>query len=323
MTMERIDYSPRSIASETLGVVRHAADTRGLALKLDISDDLPDVAFGDPIRLRQILINLASNAVKFTDEGSISISMDATTLPDGTAAMRIVVADTGIGIAPDKFEVIFAPFSQADGSTSRKYGGTGLGLTITNLLVELAGGNLNLESTEGEGTTFTLDIPLDFGKSADSATTDRGAASAPDAPDPDSGITTDPVDESSVGSPRILIVDDNEINLKLARKHLNLMGCHDIHLARNGRECVRELEAANFDLVLLDMQMPVMSGYEAAAEIRRHDRWRNLPIIALTANAMVGDAERSLDAGCDAHLPKPYNPEKFRQVVGKHLNLRD
>jgi CheY-like chemotaxis protein len=252
----------------------------------------------DPLRLRQILINLIGNAVKFTERGGVTVTLSMCT----PGSLRFSVADTGPGIVPDQLERLFAPFTQADSSVTRRHGGTGLGLTISRTLARLLGGDVTATSTPGQGSTFTVDIdpgPLD---SAGMIASVHEAASAVNRAMPGPRRLTC----------RILLAEDGPDNQRLIAFHLKKAGAQ-VEIADNGLAAVeRALPAdgsAGFDLILMDMQMPEMDGYTAAGVLRR--RGYQGPIIALTAHAMAGDREKCLSAGCDDYLTKPIDPARL------------
>jgi CheY-like chemotaxis protein len=255
---------------------------------------------GDPTRLRQVLLNLVGNAIKFTDQGEITVALRLVGRNAAAAHIEFSVRDTGIGIPADKLDSIFEAFSQADTSTTRKYGGTGLGLSITSHLVELMGGSLDVESRPAAGSTFHFTLPLGLAE--------EGALTAASG-EPAAGEA-----DRAAGSLSVLLVEDNPVNQQLAIRLLEKWG-HHIVLAVNGREAVDMVTAgARFDLVLMDMQMPVLGGIAATREIRAYEATAGAPplrIVAMTANAMQGDREACLAAGMDDYLSKPIQKEEL------------
>jgi CheY-like chemotaxis protein len=222
--------------------------------------------------------------------------------------IRFDVEDTGIGIAPDRQEAVFESFTQADGSTTRKYGGTGLGLTVTKPLVELLGGRLTLTSEEGRGSVFSLTIPVGVDLETQ-ARLDRTKVPDPQSPAPEK---TEPVTFSG----KVLMAEDVRTNQVLLRTMLDQMGL-EVHLAENGEQALQQAMSQSFDLILMDMQMPQMNGYEATRVLRQ---WGlSTPIVALTANAMRGDDRKCLEAGCDDYLAKPINGRELTRVMAKYL----
>ncbi len=290
LRFERIAFDLRRTVAEALEPLGPDAQGKGLALRCRIGEAVPAQVLGDPWRLRQILLNLAGNAVKFTERGEVVVSVDALPQADGSLSARFAVGDTGIGIPQHKLADIFEAFSQADNSITRTYGGTGLGLTIASRLVTLMGGRLAVASEEGRGSTFHFTLPLE-----------PAGAAAP--------VAAEPPPAAAAGSGlHVLLVEDNPTNQQLATRLLEKRG-HRVTLAVDGREALDKVMAASdFDLVLMDMQMPVMDGIEATQRIRRFEAehgGRRLPIIAMTANAMAGDREACLAAGMDDYLAKP------------------
>ena len=298
LEIENIPFALRRTLDETIKTLALRAEERGLRLYREIAPEVPDDLSGDPGRLRQILLNLIGNAIKFTEEGEIVVGGELETAALDGLCLHFWVRDTGIGIATDKLESIFDAFSQADGSISRKYGGTGLGLSITSRLVRMMQGRIWVESEHGGGSTFHFTARF--------------------------GIAAAPSQESAASSlvPEIrachdiLLVEDNAINQILASTLLEKAG-HHVTLARNGLEALAALDVAGFDLVLMDMQMPEMDGIEATTRIREKERKHggHLPIIAMTANAMQGDRERCLAAGMDGYVSKPIQSEKLFATI--------
>ncbi|MBI3682430.1 MAG: response regulator [Acidobacteria bacterium] len=271
---------------------------RGLDLRVEIAQDVPDVVHGDNVRLRQVLLNLIGNAIKFTERGSVSVQVDPLEGTLSTAALRFSIADTGIGISPEKQSIIFESFRQADGSTSRTHGGTGLGLAISKRLVEMMGGTIGVESTPGVGSRFWFTVILEPAFEANQQV---------------SRIADVPLPEQPL---RILLAEDNLVNQKLAVRLLEKQG-HFVHVVANGRQALDCLEQDSFDLVLMDVQMPEMDGLTATRLLRQKENGvrRRIPVIALTANAMKGDREKCLAAGMDGYLSKPIDLNEFYSAL--------
>jgi CheY-like chemotaxis protein len=278
------------------------ANEKGIELISEVIDKVPRFVLGDPSRIRQVLVNLLGNAIKFTDTGQITLTTDLMQRQHGQAVIHFAVGDTGIGIAQDKQELIFDAFSQEDTSTTRKYGGTGLGLSICRRLVELMGGRMWLHSQLGEGSTFHFSVELQLAEPSVSASgqliTRHSRREAP---------------------PRlnILLVEDHPTNQKLALGLLEKWG-HQATLARNGQEAIDILDRQSFDVVLMDMQMPVMGGIEATEHIRAREAELNLPrtpIIAMTAAAMQDDRDACLAAGMDDYLSKPIKVRELQEKL--------
>jgi CheY-like chemotaxis protein len=288
MAAERRPCSPADVVADAVALLRPRAIERALDLEFDAAPDLPPLIQSDPLRLRQIVINLVGNALKFTERGSVRVSAHLLTR-DAERRLVVRVADTGIGIAPEHLPRVFVPFMQADESMTRRYGGSGLGLPISRSLARLMGGDLTVESAPGRGSTFTLDLPA--------------LPAAPDAaqpaPAPPPAGATGPAPLAGV---RVLLVEDGPDNQRLLALVLRRAGAL-VTLAADGRSAIDAVDAAPFDVILMDMQMPVMDGYAAAGALRA--RGVTTPIIALTAHAMTGDRERCLAAGCDDYLTKP------------------
>jgi signal transduction histidine kinase/ActR/RegA family two-component response regulator len=267
---------------------------KNLALSYQIEPGTPDLLVGDPIRVRQILLNLLNNAIKFTAEGSVTVGVGIERQDAQTALLHFAVRDSGIGIDPSKQKLIFQAFEQADGSTTREYGGTGLGLTICARLVSLMEGRLWVESELGKGSTFHFTASFGLAEAAASSTP---IASLPHPAE-------NPLD--------ILVAEDNTVNQKIALRMLEKRG-HRVTLALNGREAVALVRDRAFDIVLMDVQMPVMDGLEATRLIREFNA--GLPIVAMTAHAMDGDRERCLDAGMNGYTSKPIRPDELFAAI--------
>ena len=291
---QRLDISPavfsiRECLSESLRLLSLTAQSKGINLIADVDGNVPETLLGDPVRLRRVLVNLIGNAVKFTHEGSVSVRVWCESFLDPEIQLNVEVIDTGIGIPAERQALIFEAFRQADGSMTRRYGGTGLGLTISSRLVELMGGTLSVTSTVGRGSTFSFNVRLlrnDDGR-RDSAIEPLGSA-------------------ERLHPLRVLLAEDNIVNQKVAEMIL-AKGGHEVVAVVNGKEAVNAVRASDFDVVLMDIQMPEMDGLEATIAIRQLDRinGKHTPIVALTAHAMNGDRERCLASGMDDYVSKP------------------
>jgi len=298
LSLESLDFSPRKAAAGAVEMQKPAAQEKDLALSLVVDDDVPERLRGDPSRLRQILVNLIGNAVKFTPSGKISVKVQTEEVnPDESATLRFTVSDTGIGIPENKRRAIFESFLQADDSITRKHGGTGLGLAISRLLVDLMHGTLTVESEEGKGSVFSF--------------TAKFLPSIGEDEEPDEG----PLPEL----PRlnILLADDNRLNRQLAATVLRENG-HDVTPVENGQEVLDLLRAARFDLVLMDVQMPIMDGVSATRAIRTLGSGvlnPQIPVIALTAHALKGDRQRFLDSGMDGYVSKPIRVRELLRCI--------
>ncbi|HIJ94734.1 MAG TPA: response regulator [Desulfuromonadales bacterium] len=263
---------------------------KGLSLEVDLDDNIPPIVKGDQLRVKQILLNLLGNAIKFTAHGSIKVTARLLESNETSILVQIAVCDSGIGISAEAHETIFKPFVQEDGSTTRKYGGTGLGLTITRRLVELMGGCISVVSTQGTGSCFSVDLPFTVSQQAimehHSNTPEEIMRDAP------------PL--------QILFAEDDPVNITFGKILLQKLG-HDVTVVTNGAACLDALEAERFDLVLMDIQMPVMNGEQTLRAIRKNESQTSLhqPIIALTAHSMRGDKDRYLQVGFDGYLSKP------------------
>jgi signal transduction histidine kinase/DNA-binding NarL/FixJ family response regulator len=302
LELEYLPLSPRELVDGVMSSASLKVQDKPVQLSVEVDRDVPDAFLGDPTRLREILLNLVGNAVKFTDEGWVSVRVEAIENGHEWATLRFVVADTGIGIPPEKQEVIFEKFSQADGSTTRKYGGTGLGMSICRHLVELMGGRIALTSEIDVGSefSFTLDVePCEL----------------PD-PEPADDLDTQQRPDTPTGEPkRILVVEDYPTNREVLRMHLERMG-HRMTLVEDGQEAVDACREDEYDLIFMDIQMPRMDGLEATRRIRRDiEGYAEVPILALTANAEMDTHLACLDAGMNDMITKPIRRDSLLTAV--------
>ncbi len=303
LELEATRFSPRDVVQSATSMLGEQARAKGLGLTVAIDPDVPDALVGDDNRLRQVLLNLLSNAVKFTAAGSVSVAVAALGVAGGRAKLRFAVADTGIGIPPDKRHRLFQRFSQVDASTARRFGGSGLGLSICRSLVVLMGGDMQVTSSEGEGSTFSFELTF--------------PVAAPTL------LPLEPAPGPCPRSARILLAEDTPMNQELMVAVLNGLG-HVVEVVADGAAALAAVRRPGFDLVLMDMQMPVMDGIEAIGRIRAlGGRFATLPIIALTANVETKDTERCRLAGATAHLGKPFRPERLQALIGDILRDQD
>jgi signal transduction histidine kinase/ActR/RegA family two-component response regulator len=299
LELEVVNFDLQTTLDDTIDIFKLRIAEKGLRLIGGIDPGVPLMLKGDSGRLQQIITNLVGNAIKFTDKGKIVINASLDSSENGHAVIRFTVSDTGIGIPDGRRNAIFSPFTQADGSTTRKFGGTGLGLTICRQLSELMGGSIGVESEEGKGSTFWFTINFELADLDVLAEQKQSPAYS------DSHEVIAPPDL------RILLVEDNIINQKVAQSLLGKLG-YKADVAANGLEAVKALEQINYDLVLMDCQMPEMDGFEATLRIRNTSSAvlnHNVPIIAMTANAMKEDRERCLEVGMNDYLSKPVRKE--------------
>jgi signal transduction histidine kinase len=300
--LEARPFRPADIIARVSKMLAQQAVEKGIFLTVSPEQASDHMLVGDEQRLFQVLLNLVSNGIKFTSAGGVTIRCTQSPLPDGRVTLTVEVSDTGIGIAEENLKAIFDKFVQADSSTTRRYGGTGLGLPIAKSLAERMGGTLNVRSEIGSGSTFTLSLSLE------------AAEGAPVSP------ATELAGRAAHGGGRVLLIEDNAANILVARALLENLGYETV-VADNGVEGLRLLETDVFDLALMDIQMEGMDGLEATRRFRdweRAHRERRLPIIAMTAFGMAGDREKCLAAGMDDYLSKPINVEYFEQLLRKY-----
>jgi signal transduction histidine kinase/ActR/RegA family two-component response regulator len=308
LELDATDFSVQQVVSCAIKTLAVRAQQKNLALNCGIAPGVPDELAGDPVRLRQILLNLISNAIKFTDTGGISIRVGLESADQQRTVLHFAVSDTGIGIPVAKQSLIFEAFQQADGSTTRKYGGTGLGLGICSKLVALMGGAIWVDSEVGRGSTFHF-----------TAQFRRSEACACQASSGELEVCT------ALPTPRrclrILLAEDNRVNEKLAVRLLEKLG-HQVAVTHNGREALEVSVQQYFDLILMDVQMPELDGLEASRLIREREKGTgsHIPILAMTAHAMKGDRERCLEAGMDGYVAKPIQPQKLLEAIQEALS---
>ncbi len=304
LEMERIPFNLARLINETVGVVRADAAQKGLKIVNAIRADVPDVLVGDPLRLKQVLVNLLGNAVKFTAKGTVRLETELASLAGQEVLIRFSVADTGIGISQNAAGRLFTPFSQADGSTTRKYGGTGLGLAICRRLVRFMDGEIEVESTPGKGSVFSFTARFRVGTGK--RVNERSERY--------SGPGKALLDKLKGAS--VLVAEDNPTNLTVIFEILRSAGVK-VTAAENGRRAVAKIKDGRFDAILMDVQMPVMDGLDAARVIRCLPQGERLPIIALTAHAMREDREKCLEAGMDDYLSKPITKDALLKTLAK------
>ena len=301
LTIEKINFNIREVLENVKGIFKYLLNEKGLILELSIHPDVPTILNGDPHRLNQILVNLLSNAIKFTASGSIDIKVSIEEKIEKEIILNFTITDTGIGIEKDNLNKIFDSFAQANMSTSRKYGGTGLGLSISRQLLELQGGKISVESEINKGSIFKFTIPYNYNQA------DRSRLFI----DKDSKEY-----HSLLNGKKFLVVEDNEVNQKVTRHVLQQAGGM-VDIAHNGLEAIALLEkSADYDVIIMDLQMPQMGGCEATAHIRNVMKL-SMPIIAMTANALTGEKEKCIEIGMSDYISKPFDFAFFYQ----RLNL--
>jgi PAS domain S-box-containing protein len=303
LRIEKNPFSLRGLCSSIETMFYHKAREKNLSFSLHIQDNIPDTLTGDAVRLTQILVNLISNAIKFTQKGGISINITTLTQNNDQVRLRFSVKDSGIGIPADKLETVFERFQQGETDTTRKYGGTGLGLSIVKNLVQLQGGNITVESDPGKGTEFIFEIGYSLvhvGETLPASVSDNTTITAGAFPDA-----------------RILVAEDNSMNQLLIK--FTFQGWNmNYELADNGAKAIEWLQSSRFDLVLLDIQMPLMDGYATAQAIRKQLK-SDIPIIAMTAHALAGEREKCLSYGMNDYISKPIHEKELFSLLKKYL----
>ncbi len=315
--LEIIAFDLRDMVSGVVELIATSAGQKGVELNLSIDEDVPHVVTGDPLRVRQVLLNLVSNAVKFTEQGEVAMAVSVTDRSDSESSLCFSVRDNGVGIPPEVLNKIFEGFTQADGSMTRKYGGTGLGLTIAKQLAEMMNGSITVESTPGVGSCFRFTARFGCSIAADSVL---------DAPTPDAE-TLLMVKGMGVS---ILLVEDNPVNQDVGREMLEWLGCR-VTVAENGRDALDCLNRGSFALVLMDCQMPVLDGYSATRILRVQEQGQPAPegggrhqkVIALTGHACAADRQICIDAGMDDYLSKPFSMKQLSAMLSRWLPPAD
>lgn len=306
LQLEQIPFNPRELMATVRDLLAVSAESKQLTLDMHVQPDVPSTVIGDPTRLRQVLMNLVGNAIKFTEQGQVVVTVEV--IADDR--MRFAVSDTGIGIPSDKLPFIFDSFTQGDTTTTRKFGGTGLGLSISQHLVNMMNGHLAVTSTPGVGSTFEFTLRL---PNANETVTSRSNGHVQ--------RETEPPTRPSAPPLRILVVDDLEDNRAIVAHYLK-NSVYVIETAQNGQIAVEKFQTGRYDLVLMDMQMPIMDGLQATSTIRQWERAHHhtpTPILALTAHALKEEAKKSLDAGCTAHLTKPIRKQALIQAIQDYV----
>ncbi len=310
-------FSLRDLVRGAKNMILPKAREKDLRLRLEISPKIPDALVGDPLRISQILLNLLGNAVKFTSKGEVAVSFhhemrEGPGPGEKNVVLHCAVSDTGTGIAKDRLGLLFTPFTQADSLVARNYGGTGLGLAICKHMIENMGGELKVESEPDKGSVFSFHIVLK------EAAANLESKRASDADITKSTVSAEEYEDAAVlRGMRVLLVEDNIINQEIALEFLKNFGAAAVDVADDGREAMNFWQSADYNLILMDIQMPGMDGYAATEAIRKSNKPNasSIPIIAMTANAMAEDREKSIEAGMDEHISKPIEPEKMKEIL--------
>jgi signal transduction histidine kinase len=299
-----------ALVEEIESLLRPEAIKKGIDFEILQCDLIPEVILTDPLRLRQCLINLIENSIKFTEYGHVYVNVTMESRDDDSI-LWFDIEDTGIGIANEQLPKIFDVFTQADSAMTRKYGGTGLGLAITKHFIELLGGHISVRSTQGQGSVFTIQIPTGVQWPNEEAAVWNKYLPIDEINDFEKGTT--------MFNGKVLVAEDNPSNQKLIAILLQKMG-FEVTLADNGLQALEQCGKQTFDIILMDMQMPTMNGYDATRQLRSEGV--KTPIIAVTANAMTGDEEKCMDVGCDGYLSKPIDRNKLQELISQHLGLK-
>ena len=318
LDVESVDFNPASLIDKILALFSGMVSDKRLDLVCDLDSRLPRVLQGDVNRLNQVLVNLVSNAVKFTEKGEVKVLIEELDRDLTMVKVKFSVIDTGIGMEKDVLSKIFSAFTQADSSTTREYGGTGLGLSICKQLVELMGGTIEVESRVGQGSNFSFMLDLPIGNETQFMGSDKSDYIVK----PDKIIETK-IDSALLTGKQVLLVEDNLINQQVALEKLKKIGLI-VDLAADGQEAVKAAVEKKYAAILMDVHMPIMDGYQATIAIRQQEAANGdgcrVPIIAMTANAMVGDREKSLQSGMDEHLSKPIDTNLLQQTLLDLIN---
>ncbi len=309
MQLDRVSVNPTELLKDTTKLLQEAAINKGIKLITQVEDGIPSAIVTDPVRLSRVLVNLIGNAIKFTNKGEITVSLEPVNGNGSSESskLRFTVKDTGIGISEDEKRLLFMPFMQLDQSTTRKYGGTGLGLSISKRLVELMGGEIGLQSQKGRGSTFWFTLPFDLG---------RQEAQYPPVSSP---VAISPAGRSFDHT--VLVVEDNQVLQEVVMRQLKSLGI-DAYAVTTGEEALEELANRKYRLVLMDCHLPQIDGFEATRRIRQTEKGKDshITVIAITAGAMKGDQEKCFAAGMDDYLSKPYTLDQLKQKLKEWLS---
>ncbi|WP_172807306.1 response regulator [Endozoicomonas ascidiicola] len=305
--VDQVPFNLKKVLEESVMVMGQKAHMKGIPLTCQIDPALPATLMGDPIRITQVVNNLLGNAIKFTHSGMISLSLVSELLEDSKERIAIHVRDTGIGISKDAQQAIFSPFTQANNDIYQHYGGSGMGLALTKEIIKAMNGTIEVKSLEGSGSTFTVKLTLGaiVAKTSDTSTTSVVQ-------------NFEPTEQLFYQKKKILVVEDNAINRLVTEGMLEQLG-HEVTLAHNGEDCISACISDTFDLILMDCNMPVMDGYTATQQLRERSETRDIPIVALTANALNEHQEQCKQAGMDDYLSKPFNKKALSKVISEWL----
>ncbi len=306
--IEQVKFHLKDLITDVIKVFEYAARDKKIRLLYEIDANVPDEIIGDPVRFRQILINLIGNAVKFTHEGKVDVQVQSKSIDHENIELYIQVKDTGIGISEEGQKRLFKPFAQTDSDTKRKYGGTGLGLAISKNLAELMGGTVGMKSNDGEGSCFWFSVRFKQIKQQEQKA---------------QALTASKITMKAGDALTVLIVEDNVLNQKVASATLRKMG-HKVDIANNGKVGLEMATSNNYDLIVMDIQMPIMNGLDSTKAIRQYEKEHNInppvKIVALTANALLNDRDICLEAGMDEYISKPFRKEDFIQVLDRIMD---
>lgn len=308
LELEQVDFDLEKVLEGVSRVLETAASNKALELSINISKKCAKFFRGDPSRIRQVVFNLAHNAIKFTEVGGVAIKIDVVSATKGRQIIRFEVTDSGVGIAPAAMDRIWDTFAQADASTTRRFGGTGLGLSICKKLVELMGGKIGATSAPSAGSTFWFEVPLNTGRKVLTSNTVRA-----------------PTPKAFLENKSILVVEDHSVNQRVIRWMIEVLGCQHVDVVANGSEALTALSHAPYDLILMDCHMPDMDGYTATKKIRKlsDTKKRNIPVIALTADVLRGTRKRCLESGMNAYVSKPIDIDELQQAIVGCLRLNN
>lgn len=310
LELSSICFNLKETLQKVIYTIESQAEEKELKLTLNFDNRIPNMLVGDPQKISQILRNFGSNAIKFTNKGEITLTVKQISKKNQTVYLSFSVTDTGIGISVKDNKQLFKPFSQADNSITRNFGGTGLGLAISQQLSDLMGGKIHVKSKPNKGSTFIFSVKLQACNKQECQPIKIPASKC------------GKHKNHRLNKIKVLVVEDDQLNLLLINEYLISFGVTEVTLAKNGEAALKQLHQSKFDIVLMDLQMPIMDGYETTRQIRENNNWKALPIIAVTAHALDSEYLKCRDTGMNDYITKPIDPDALLDILSKWTNTR-